>query len=308
MVFFGTPEFAVPSLQALVASGEHVVGVVTQPDRPAGRGQKPSPPPVKRVALALGLPVVQPEKVRGNPELLATLRGWQPDVIVVVAYGKILPREILQLPSHGCINVHASLLPRYRGAAPIQWALLRGERETGVSIMLMNEEMDAGPVLLQERVTIGPEETYGELRERLAHLGAQCLLQALAAWHAGTVVPQVQNAAAVTLAPAVDKAQAAISWQESAEDVCRKVRAFHPTPGAYFLWHGKRVKVHRARVAAVGNAELPPGTVVAVEPQLVVRCAQGAVELVEVQLEGRRKALGVEFARGARWHVGQRLA
>jgi methionyl-tRNA formyltransferase len=308
IVFFGTPEFAVPSLRALVQAGERVVGVVTQPDKPAGRGQKPTPPPVKLVAQELQLPVLQPSKVRDNPELFAALRAWRPDVIVVAAYGKILPREILEIPPHGCINVHASLLPKYRGAAPIQWALLNGEQVTGITIMLMSEEMDAGPVLLQRSVFIEPEETCGELQARLAREGAECLVEALRAWHAGRLTPQPQDSSQVTFAPALRKEQALIDWNQSADAISRIVRAFAPNPGAFFLWQGKRVKVYRARALEdAGSEGTLPGTVLEVEPRLVVACRVGALELIEVQLEGRRKSAGSAFARGVRWRPGDRL-
>ncbi|MCX8072518.1 MAG: methionyl-tRNA formyltransferase [Candidatus Binatia bacterium] len=309
IVFFGTPEFAVPSLQALVNAGEHVVGVVTQPDKPAGRGRHLTPPPVKSFAENTGIPVVQPEKVRGNAEFLRVLRGWQPDVIVVVAYGKILPREILEIPPHGCINVHASLLPRYRGAAPIQWALIRGESESGITIMLMTEEMDAGPILLQRRVSIASEETYGELQKRLAHLGAACLLEALHAWHKGVLQPRLQDAAQVSFAPLIRSDLGKIDWQKPAAEIAQLVRGLSPSPGAYFLWKGRRVKVYRARVqSSEEQLRLDPGTIVRVDPRLEVACGDGVLELVEIQVEGRRQGKGSEVARGLRWQPGHRLA
>ncbi len=307
IVFFGTPEFAVPSLQALLAHGERVVGVVTQPDKPAGRGRHPAAPAVKVLAMEHGLPLTQPEKVRNNADFLALLRSWQPDVIVVVAYGKILPREILEVPPHGCINVHASLLPRYRGAAPIQWALIRGEKETGITIMLMNEEMDAGPVLLQCPVTIGPDETFGELQQRLAHLGARCLLEALRKWQAGVLTPQPQDGAQATFAPPISKELGEINWAQPAETIACLVRGLSPSPGAYFFFEGRRVKVYRAYELPMQPQTAPPGTVLRVEPQLEVACQSGVLVLCEIQLEGRRKATGSEVARGLRWQPGLRL-
>lgn len=307
IVFFGTPEFALPSLQALVAAKENVVGVVTQPDKPAGRGRQTTAPPVKVFAQQHGLPVAQPEKVRKNPEFAALLRRWLPDVVVVVAYGKILPPDVLQIPPHGCINVHASLLPRYRGAAPIQWALIRGEKETGISIMLMNEEMDAGPVLLQCAVPIGPEETFGELQARLAQLGARCLLEGLRRWQAGDLKPQPQNPALATFAPPVHKELGKINWEQPAETIARLVRGLSPNPGAYFLFQGRRVKVYRARHLGSEPRAVPPGTIVRVEPQLEVACQTGVLVLVEIQLEGRRKSGGSDVARGLRWQPGLRF-
>ncbi len=307
IVFFGTPPFAVPSLEALVAQGENVVGVVTQPDKPAGRGRQTIAPAVKVFAIEHGLPVAQPGKVRGSADFIALLRRWQPDIIVVVAYGKILPREVLEIPPHGCINVHASLLPRYRGAAPIQWALIHGEKETGVSIMLMNEEMDAGPVLLQRSVAIGPDETFGELQERLAHLGAACLLEALREWHAGTLTPRPQDPSQVTFAPPVSTELGQINWAQPAETIARLVRGLSPSPGAYFFFQGRRVKVYRARSVRSESQVAPPGTVLRVEPELEVACESGVLVLSEIQLEGRRRGPGSEVARGLRWQPGLRL-
>jgi methionyl-tRNA formyltransferase len=254
--------------------------------------------------------VIQPQRIRNNPEFVAQLRHWAPDVIVVVAYGKILPPEILALPPHGCINVHASLLPRYRGAAPIQWALIRGETRTGISVMLMTEEMDAGPVLLQCPLAIEPGETYGELERRLAELGAACLLRALRGWRAGTIQAQPPDITQVTFAPPITKDMGQIDWSRSAEEIARWVHGLSPNPGAYFTWEGKRVKVYRARAHAKSESSSlgPAGTVVSVEPALMVACGSGVLELVEVQLEGRRRASGSEVARGLRWRPGQQLA
>ena len=232
IVFFGTPEFAVPSLRALLAGRDPVIGVVCQPDKPAGRGQQLTVPPVKRAALRAGLAVFQPEKLRA-PETLETLASWAPDLIVVAAYGKILPKHVLELPRLGCINVHASLLPKYRGAAPIQWAILRGEERTGITIMCMNERMDAGDILLQQEIDIGPQETYGELQARLAEVGARALMETIARLHAGTLMPQPQREDEMTLAPMIKKEDGRIDWTQPAVHIARMVRAFNPWPSAF---------------------------------------------------------------------------
>lgn len=304
VVFFGTPEFAVPSLRALHESGYAVTLVVTQPDRPAGRGRTLTPPPVKAAASALGLPVFQPNSLK-TPEALERLAAATPDLIVVVAYGKILPRAVLDLPRAGCVNVHASLLPRYRGAAPIQWAILNGDQETGISIMLMTEELDAGPVLLARRVPIGPEETYGELEARLALVGAECLIEALAGWRAGALHPQPQDPAQVSFAPMIRKEHGRIWWTAPAQQICRQVRAFQPWPGAYFFWRGRLIKVQRARALdGTGSGQIP-GTVLAADDRLIVQTGEGAVELLELQPEGRRRMTAKEFLAGHKLHPGE---
>ncbi len=245
IVFFGTPDFAVPSLQALLDGDDQIVGVVCQPDRPAGRGQQLSAPPVKVAAVQAGVPVLQPDKVR-TPEFLDALRQWAPDLIVVAAYGRILPKPVLDLPPHGCINVHASLLPKYRGAAPIQWAMLRGEVETGVTIMQMNEGMDTGDIRLQRATPIGADETYGALQARLAVLGAEALREALADLKAGTLPRVPQREADMTLAPMLSKEDGRIDWTQAAADIARRVRALHPWPSAFTVLDGKLLKIHRA--------------------------------------------------------------
>ncbi len=296
IVFFGTPDFAVPSLRALLAGADPVVGVVCQPDRPAGRGHKLHAPPVKDAALAAGVPVLQPVKIR-TPEFLEALRAWQPDLIVVAAYGRILPSPILELPKLGCINVHASLLPKYRGAAPIQWAILRGEEHTGVTIMRVAEELDAGDILLQRPMRIGPEETYGELQTRLSELGATALQEALAKLHAGTLTGLAQDHALATFSPPLEKEQGRIDWHKSAAEICRQVRAFNPWPAAFTCLDGKLLKIHRAHPAAE-NSTQPPGTVVSLSPRLCVASGQGLVVVDELQLEGRKRLSAAELVRG----------
>lgn len=297
IVFFGTPEFAVPSLRALLAGRDPVIGVVCQPDKPAGRGQHLAVPPVKQAAVDAGLPVFQPEKLRA-PETLETLASWSPDLIVVAAYGKILPKIVLDLPPLGCINVHASLLPKYRGAAPIQWAIWRGEERTGVTIMRMNEGMDTGDILLRHEIDIGPNETSGELQGRLAELGARVLTEAIAGLHTGTLLAQQQREEEMTLAPMIKKADGHIDWTHPAVHLARMVRAFNPWPSAHTRLGGKQLKIHRAHADAGGGAA-PPGTVVTINRGFSVATGKGVLVLEEVQLEGRKRLAAAEFARGA---------
>jgi methionyl-tRNA formyltransferase len=302
IVFFGTPDFAVPLLSALISASDPVVGVVCQPDKPAGRGQQLSVPPVKRVAQFAGIPVLQPEKVR-TPEVLVELRRWEPDLIVVAAYGRILPSTILCLPRYGCINVHASLLPKYRGAAPIQWAILNGDATSGVTIMQINEQMDAGDILLQHETAIGADETYGELQTRLAHLGATALMEAIAQLHAGTLSPRRQREEEVTMAPLINKADGRMMWTQPAAALARRVRAFNPWPSAFTSLAGRLLKVHRAHAVdtATGGS---PGQVTAIDTGIWVACGQGSLVLDEVQLEGRKRLNAVEFVRGGQLVVG----
>lgn len=302
IVFFGTPEFAVPSLRALLAATDPVVGVVCQPDKPAGRGQHLTAPPVKRVAAEAGIPVFQPEKLR-SVDTLEVLRQWRPDLIVVAAYGKILPAAVLELPRHGCINVHASLLPKYRGAAPIQWAILRGEVVTGVTIMQMNDRMDAGDILLQRETPIGPEETYGELQTRLADIGAHALMEAIAHLQAGTLQPQRQRGEHVVLAPMIKKEDGRVDWTQPAAFIARQVRAFNPWPSAFTHLGGKLLKIHRAHVGAA-ERPAPPGCVMAVQGDLAVSTGDGALVLDELQVEGRKRLPAAELARGGSIKVG----
>jgi len=305
VVFFGTPEFAVPSLRALLAGPDTVVGVVCQPDKPAGRGQQVQVPPVKRVAEQHGVPVAQPAKVK-TEELPALLRAWAPDLGVVAAYGRILPSAVLDLPRLGCINVHASLLPAYRGAAPIQWAVLRGERTTGVTIMRMNERMDEGDILWQRATPIAADETYGALQERLALLGATALMEALAALHAGTLRAAVQDAEAATYAPMIRKSDGSIDWSLPAEAIANRVRAFNPWPSAFTTHRGRLLKIHRARVLAETGAG-PAGTVLALGDSIQVAAGAGVLGIEELQLEGKRALPAREFSRGGGLAVGDRL-
>ncbi|HEU4699618.1 MAG TPA: methionyl-tRNA formyltransferase [Gemmatimonadales bacterium] len=314
IVFFGTPGFAAASLRALLAERFDVVGVVTQPDRPQGRSRSTLvPPPVKSVALEAGLPLLQPEKPVGDV-FQASLERLRPDLGVVVAYGHILRPAVLALPPRGMINVHASLLPRLRGAAPIQWAIAAGEAETGVSIMQMEAGLDSGPVYLREATPIGMEETGGELTERLAELGAGTLCTALRRLARGELRPEPQDHAAATYAPKIDRATARLDWTAAAGAVARRVRAFDPAPGAWTTLEGQEVKLFRAAVRTDrATADAAPGSVLAVGDTLLVAAgthdgAAHAVEVREVQPAGKRRIAVAEWARGRGVAAGQQFA
>jgi methionyl-tRNA formyltransferase len=305
IVFFGTPEFAVPSLRALLRERHPVVGVVTQPDKPQGRSRsKLVPPPVKVEAERVGLPVLQPARPLGDV-FLAGLRRLEPDLGIVVAYGHILRPAVLSLPAHGMINVHASLLPRWRGAAPIQHAILAGERETGVSIMQMEEGLDSGPVLHRIATPVGPDETAGSLSARLAELGATALVDALSLLAAGLATPEPQDPTAATLAPKIDRESARLDWRADAAALTRLVRAFDPAPGAWTLHDGAPLKLF----AAMPTPERgEPGSVLAAGERLVVGCGDGALAVREVQPAGKTRLPVVEWVRGRGIGVGERLA
>jgi methionyl-tRNA formyltransferase len=287
LVFAGTPEFAVPSLRAAAEHGE-VVAVYTQPDRPAGRGRQLQPSPVKREAQALGLPVLQPPDFKSE-SARAELRALQPDLMVVVAYGLILPASVLAIPRHGCWNVHASLLPRWRGAAPIQRAIEAGDSVTGVCLMQMEKGLDTGPVLLRMATPINPEDTTPSLHERLAELGAEVLGEGLRLLRAGRApVPQAQPEEGATYARKLNKAESRLDFSRSAEALDRQLRAFQPWPGAEAMVEGERLRIHAARVLPLEHGR-PPGTVLAASRAgLDIACAQGALRVLKVQREGGR--------------------
>ena len=304
IVFMGTPAFACPSLAALLAGPDRVVGVVCQPDRPRGRGLALAAPPVKTLASSHGLPVLQPAKVR-TPEFLDQLRALAPDLIVVAAYGRILPRSILDLPPHGCINVHASILPRHRGAAPIQHAILAGDVETGVTIMAMAEEMDAGDMLLVRRTPIGPTDTGGSLGERLADIGARALADAIAGLKNGSLHPVAQPADGITFAPRIEREHTRLDWTRPAAELERAVRAFAPEPSAFTTVDGATLKVFASEVRAGAAA---PGAVLESSPrELVVATGAGALALLEVQPQGKRRMPIAAFLAGHRLALGSCL-
>ena len=311
LVFMGTPAFAVPSLEALMASDHEVVGVCTQPDRPKGRGQAVAVSPVKALALARGLPVMQPAKMN-SPECLRQLSDWRPDVMAVTAFGRILPKTILDLPPKGCINVHASLLPRYRGAAPIQWALIRGESVTGITTMRMDEGMDTGDVLLQATMPIAPEDTAAELGARLATVGGALLVETLKRVDAGSVVPQKQDEARATLAPLLRKEDGMMRWTSSAVDIVNRMRGCSPWPGSYTFHHRHRLIVWKARVDALGTAagrgRRQPGVVLAVGPQSFwVGTGAGEVEVLDVQPANTTRMSVEQFLQGHALRAGDVL-
>jgi methionyl-tRNA formyltransferase len=294
IVFMGTPEFAVASLTALFDIGE-VVAVVTQPDKPKGRGNAMAISPVKALALERGLTVLQPQKMR-TPPFSEELRKLAPDVCVVTAYGKILPKDVLQVPPHGCVNVHASLLPRFRGAAPIQWAIAHGDTETGVSLMRMDEGLDTGPVIAMKRLPITPEDTSATLHEKLARLGGDILREALPAYLRGELRPTPQPSEGMVLAPIIQKEDGLLDFTRPAVELERRLRAFTPWPGVYTGLNGARLKVHRVRV---GSGQGAPGTVLAAGSQgLEVACGEGSLVLLDVQLEGKRVMTAGEFLAG----------
>ena len=288
VVFMGTPDFAVPCLKAIVAAGYEVCGVVSQPDRPKGRGRKLCPSPVKEAALALGLPVVTVERVK-DPVFLAQLQEWSPDVAVVVAFGQILPESVLQTPRLGCINVHASLLPKYRGAAPIHRVLINGEKQTGVTTMQMDRGMDTGDMLLTETVDILPDMTMGELHDLLSERGATLIVKTLEQVFAGIARPVPQDPAGATYAPMLDRALERIDWKLSAQQIHNLVRGLNPWPGAYCICDNLTLKVWKTRVVPFSGSLLP-GRVNALTPTgLLVETGRDLIELNEVQPECKRR-------------------
>ncbi len=305
VAFMGTPDYAVPSLEILVADYE-VVGVVTQPDRPVGRGRVVVPPPVKQVAQGQGLPVYQPQTLR-DPAAQAQIAAWRPDVIVVAAFGLILPPDLLDLPPAGCLNVHASLLPRWRGAAPIAAAILAGDDTTGVTLMKMDAGVDTGPVLAQRSEPIRADDTQGTLAARLARVGADLLRETLPAYLRGAVATRPQPEEGVTYAPLLRKEDGWLDWSRPAVELDRQVRACTPWPGAFSEWRGKRLKVLQARAAPGWRGEAQPGTVVVVDGHPAVATGGGALLLVALQLAGKRPMDGVAFARGQRDFINSRL-
>lgn len=301
----GSPDFALPALEAL-AREHQVVGVVTQPDRPAGRGRSLVPSPVKRLALELGLPLFQPQTLR-TPEAVAHLATWEPEVIVVAAFGQILRAEVLNLPPHGCLNLHASLLPRWRGAAPIPAAILIGDAVTGVTVMRMNEGLDTGPLLAQREVPIAPDDTTASLGAKLAQTGADLLREVLPPYLSGELTSQPQPEESVTYAPQLRKEDGRLDWLQPAVELDRRVRAFYPWPGAFTTWAGRQLKVLRAAPVPAWRGSSPPGRVFVLNGGVVVATGSGALQLLDVQLAGKR-AMDVEsFVRGQRDFIGALL-
>ena len=295
VIFMGSPDFSLPSLRAL-ASAYDVVGVVTQPDRASGRGRELKAPPVKLLAQELGIPVMQPEKLR-LPEAMENLRAWSPDLIVVAAFGQILKKDVLELPRFGCINVHASLLPRWRGAAPINAAILAGDEETGVTVMQMDVGLDTGPMLAKRSIRLAPTDTAGSVFEALSQLGANLLLSTLPDYLSGKLLPQPQPEEGMTYAPMLKKEEGKLDFTHDANELERRIRAFNPWPGAYMEFDGVLLKIHRAHVES-GNAEA--GKRLVVQNQPAVGAGGGLLILDEVQPAGKKSMSGKSFLSGAR--------
>jgi methionyl-tRNA formyltransferase len=298
-VFFGTPEFAVPSLEALLDAGVSVPLVVTQPDRPVGRHAEVRPSPIAAVAARHGLAVEKPDRIRDNAPLRERLRAARPDAIAVVAYGRLLPADLLELPRLSCVNVHASLLPRHRGASPVQAVILAGDRETGVVTMRMEPELDAGPIYLENRTAIGERETAGELSARLAAMGGRLLAETLRRLDAGGLVPRPQEGTPTFSRP-IRREDGAVDWSRPAGELLRRLRAFTPWPGLYSFFEGDRVKILEAREAA-GGSSAPPGEVRREAGDLVASAGGGSTLVLErLQRSGRKPVSGAEFARSSR--------
>jgi methionyl-tRNA formyltransferase len=298
LIFMGTPQFALPSLEALISHGEEVLAVITQPDRPRGRGQRVTPSPVKELALSWKLPVLQPRSLKG-PALAQQLTALGPELIIVVAYGRLLTQELLAVPALGFLNVHASLLPAYRGAAPINWALIRGERETGVTIQWMVHELDAGPIFLQERVPVMEDDNFGALSGKLAERGAVLLVQALERLRRGEAVKEPQPQEGVTYAPPLSREMRRLNWRLPAREVAGWIRGLDPSPGAYALWRGEVLKLFAARVKKSAGGAAAPGTVLGLSSRgLEIACGQGSVLVQELQLAGHKRLTAPEFLRG----------
>ena len=313
LVFCGTPEFAVPTLKALLTAGHSIALVVSQPDRPVGRDQQLAAPPVKQTALAAGLTITQPEKIRSNAEFRAQLEVIQPDAVVVVAYGRIIPPWMLALPRLGCINLHASLLPKYRGAAPIQWAVAMGDAFTGNTTMLLEEGLDTGPILLQQTVEIGTEQTAAELFPILAEKGAPLVVETLAGLASGSVFPRPQNHEGATFAPILDREDGRMDFAaRGARELYNRWRGFQPWPGAFTFLNGKKLIVHRmAPVHESNSADLgvaEPGAILIENGRMLAACADNTwLEFQKVQLEGKKRMPAAEFLRGNPLAPGTRV-
>jgi methionyl-tRNA formyltransferase len=302
----GTPQTAATTLEQMLHGPDRIVGIVTQPDRPTGRGQKTAPSPVRNVAETHGIPVAAPEKIR-DPEFLDTLKNWRPEIIVVVAYGRILPKTILELAPRGCLNVHYSLLPKYRGAAPAAWTIINGEAKAGVTTMRLVEKMDAGPVYLQESIAVAPDETTGSLQAKLIPIGSRLLMETLGQLKESRLQPREQDESAVTFAPLLKKEDGLIDWNQSALAIERRVRGLDPWPGAYTRIGNKLLKVHRAKVLPADGKGNPGEVVRADAGGFWIATGSGIVGLEEVQLENKKRLPGIEFIKGARIRTGDRF-
>jgi methionyl-tRNA formyltransferase len=305
ILFMGTPQFACPTLQMLIDRGENVIAVVTQPDRPKGRGQQMQFPPVKELALSHGIPVMQPVKVR-VPDAVEQIRVLNPELIIVVAFGQILPKALLDIPRYGCINIHASLLPRYRGAAPLNWCLINGERETGITTMLMDVGLDTGDMLLKRTTAITPEDDASSLHDRLSLLGAETMAETLELLMAGKLHPEKQDDSLTCYAPMLKKELGEISWNATTDAICNLVRGVTPWPGAYSRIDGKIIKIHKVRA---GSGSGSPGEILnAGKTGIETASADGSVIIEELQLEGKKRLKAAEFLAGCKIEPGSFFA
>jgi methionyl-tRNA formyltransferase len=306
IVFMGTPEIAAVTLQMLIDGSDPVVGVVTQPDRPTGRGQQSRPSPVRRMAESRGIPVITPAKIRDSG-FLEALRSWNPQIIVVVAFGRILPKSVLDLSPRGCLNVHYSLLPKYRGAAPVTWTIINGEEKGGVTTMQLVEQLDAGPIYLQEEIQLDGHETTASLQAKLAPLGAHLLLETIFGLKSKSLQPQSQDETCVSFAPMIKKEDGLVDWTQPALTIERRARAFTPWPTAYTHLNGKLLKIHRATPIQTNRSGNPGEIVRADTSGFWVATGNGTLSLEEVQLENKKRVPGVEFIKGARIAAGDHL-
>jgi methionyl-tRNA formyltransferase len=305
LIFCGTPRFAVPTLEKLAAVGHRVHLVVTQPDRPKGRGLELVPSPVKQSALKLNLPVTQPDRIKSNDEFRAQLTALKPDAIIVVGYGRIIPQWMLDLPRYGNLNLHASLLPKYRGAAPIQWAIANGETITGVTTMRIDAGLDTGDILQQQQLAIAPEDTAETIAPRLASIGADLMVDTLRALQSGTIHPRPQDNSQSTLAPILKKEDGLVDFSRSAVDIFNRIRGFQPWPGAHTKFRGKTLQIMTAQPTADAA---PPSELCVIANRLIVGCAHHtSLELLEVQLEGKKRTTAADFLRGYRPTPGEKL-
>ncbi len=296
LIFMGTPEFSAPAIDALLEAGHEIAAVFSQPDKPKGRGYNLTPPPVKVKALEHGIPVYQPTTMKDG-EALRIFRDISPDVAVVIAYGRILPKEILEAPKYGCINVHASLLPKYRGAAPIQWSVIDGQPKTGVTTMQMDVGLDTGDMLMKCETAIDPDETAGELHDRLSLMGAKLIVDTLAALEQGALTPQKQDDSESCYAKMLTKELCAVDWHKSAKEIHDQIRGLSPWPVATAVLEGKKLKLHRSAIAAQGSETAACGEIISLDP-LTVQCGEGAVALLEIQAEGKKRMNAQDYLRG----------
>lgn len=311
IIFMGTPDFAVPSLKALVENQYHVICAVTQKDRPKGRGYKVVPPPVKEYALSQGIPVLQPERLSKEPETIEKIREMNPDLIVTCAFGQILPDSLLAIPRLGTVNVHGSLLPKYRGAAPIQWAVIKGETKTGITTMLTDSGLDTGDILLKSEMDIPNDMTAGELYDRMSLLGAETLIQTLRKLEEGTLKPVPQDDSQATLAPRITKEMGRIDWSSSARDIHNLIRGMTPWPGAYAFLEGKKVRIWRSAVAEDFDmpAGAPPGTIIGLDREsMTVSTGNGAVRILDIQVESSKRMTPYQYGLGHPLKIGMRLS